>query len=223
MTQNLSVNLPSDTIYVSGTVNGISATWTNIHSNTWESIVERAADNKYTVELQIINSIGSTSSQSFVLYYGLNLITDRTQEDVNYALYLSTKKWDDMTEDEKVSWVSLKGAYNASDLNRVAAAVNFIKDRLQENGYTFEISTKTDWLVSDVPTSAQLEQYLQNILSLKEKFTVKPDTPPLPSSMENLDYVKANHIEKVLVDFDFLISEMENACFYSGEIFGGEI
>ena len=48
--QVLSVSLPSEIIYVSGTVNGTAYTWTLI-KGAWTATVERAADDTYAVEI----------------------------------------------------------------------------------------------------------------------------------------------------------------------------
>lgn len=37
-TRTLSVSLPSDALYVSGTVNDVAVTWTNTEGNTWEAV-----------------------------------------------------------------------------------------------------------------------------------------------------------------------------------------
>ena len=39
--QSVTVTLPSDVIYVSGTVNGIEYTWTNTEGYRWEAVVAR--------------------------------------------------------------------------------------------------------------------------------------------------------------------------------------
>ena len=53
-----------------------------------------------------------------------HLITDRTTQDVERVKALQAKAWQDMTEEEKVEWLSpLKGSYNYTDLNRVEEAV----------------------------------------------------------------------------------------------------
>ena len=41
-TQKLTTTLPADTLYVSGTVNGVSTTWTNTAGQTWETVAERS-------------------------------------------------------------------------------------------------------------------------------------------------------------------------------------
>ena len=47
-----------------------------------------------------------------------------------------------------------KGFYNASDLNRVGAAVEYIAGRFAALGYDCPVTVKKDWLTSDAPTAA---------------------------------------------------------------------
>ena len=68
-----------------------------------------------------------------------NLIFDRTQADVDRAKYLASL-WQNGTftgtTEELAEWASeLKGAYNASDLNRVLSAVEYLTDMLYDMGY----------------------------------------------------------------------------------------
>ena len=49
-TRALSVALPSEVIYVSGTVNDVASTWTRL-DDAWRATVERAADERYRVSL----------------------------------------------------------------------------------------------------------------------------------------------------------------------------
>ena len=81
-TQVLSVTLPAEIIYVTGTVNGTAYTWTLIEG-AWTATVDRAADDTYAVALTAVNAAGTSSNFELTLYYGLlTLITDRTAEDV---------------------------------------------------------------------------------------------------------------------------------------------
>lgn len=66
------------------------------------------------------------------------LVTDRTQQDVAYAKQLIDKLvTGTATDAEKDKWNSftLKGAYNHTDLNRVTAAMEDLKARLEGYGY----------------------------------------------------------------------------------------
>ena len=65
-----------------------------------------------------------------------SLITDRTQEDADRVRALSEKGWEDMTSEEKNKWsVEMKGAYNASDLNRVIGAMEYLLGVFESYGY----------------------------------------------------------------------------------------
>ena len=47
-------------------------------------------------------------------------------------------------------------------------------------------------------------------------------TPETPETMRALNYVKANNIERILQDLDTLITNMEQAWFFSGALYAGE-
>ena len=129
-----------------------------------------------------------------------------------------------MTAEEKAEWESdLKGTYNASDLNRVGNAVNYVAGRLEDAGYTVSVNPKIDWLESDVPTESSMEQYLKNVETIRNTLTVPSNTPNVPDDMEGLTYEEANDIERILLAVDALITNMLNAYFYSNEINCGEV
>lgn len=210
-TRALTTTLPSDTLYVSGTVNGVSTTWTNTDGNTWETVAERSPQDVYVVALTIINQLGTVTETTFTLYYGLHLVTDRTAADVNAG--------------------NDKGTYNASDLNRVGAAMNYVADRLRAAGYDPHISPKTDWKDDDwVDPSAQAV-YLGDLAELRKQFTMLASTPQVPTrilatainSNDGLTYTWANNIEQILKDIDLLITNMTAAWFYSGDVYSGEV
>lgn len=97
-TQVLSITLPSEIIYVTGTVNGTAYTWTLIEG-AWTATVDRAADDTYRVALTAVNAAGTSTNFELTLYYGLlTLITDRTAMDVAQK--------------------TAKGFYNATEIGR---------------------------------------------------------------------------------------------------------
>ena len=223
-TQTLRVSLPSEMIYVSGTVNGKAYTWTLV-DGSWQAIVDRAADDTYAVALTAVNALGTSTSYTLTLYYGmLNLITDRTQADVDRVRQLAQKGFGNMTADEKTEWLNgLKGAYNASDLNRVGAAVAYVAGRLKGYGYAVSVSPRQDRQVSDIPTPESMTAYLADVAALRAALTVAADTPEVPEDMERLTWQEANDIEQILVNVDELLTRMAAAWFYSGEIYAGEV
>ncbi len=201
--QVLSVSLPSEIIYVSGTVNGTAYTWTLI-DGAWTATVERAADDTYAVALTAVTAAGVSTNYALTLYYGLlTLITDRTAEDVANK--------------------TAKGFYNASDLNRVGAAVQYVAERFAAQGYAVAVSPKTDWTEKDIPTASELETYRQNIATLRALIAVMKSTPETPETMRFLDYIKANGIERILLDLDTLLTNAALAWYQSGELFAGEV
>lgn len=131
------------------------------------------------------------------------LITDRTQADA------------DARND--------KGTYNASDLNRVGAAVEYVTVRLLECGTSVNVSPRQDWSESDTPTASQLERYRSDVAALRAAMAAMPTTPQIPSTMEGLTWIGANALEKILEDTDVLITNLKAAWFYSGDLFAGEV
>jgi len=112
--------------------------------------------------------------------------------------------------------------YNASDLNRVGDAVRYLAKRFTDYGYVVEISPKTDWSESDTPTASQMETYRLNIANLRAVIAIMASTPKTPETMRFLDYLKANDIERILQDLNTLITNMEQAWFFSGDLYAGE-
>lgn len=131
------------------------------------------------------------------------LVTDRTRADV----------------ENKTN----KGFYNASDLNRVGAAVQYVAERFAAQGYTVTVHPKTDWTEKDIPTASELETYRQNIAALRALLAVMPTTPEAPDSMAGLTYTEANDIEQILLDLDALLTNAALAWYQSGELYAGEV
>lgn len=113
--------------------------------------------------------------------------------------------------------------YNASDLNRVGAAVQYVAERFSAQGYTVAVSPKKYWLASDIPTASELETYRQNIATLRALLAVMPTTPEAPDSMAGLTYTEANSIEQIFLDLDTLLTNAELARYQSGELYAGEV
>lgn len=152
------------------------------------------------------------------------LITDRTEYDVAYVKALSEKGLDGMSDAEKAEWDGkMKGAYNASDLNRVGLAVDYLTSRLRSYGILAETAPKTDWAVDDAPTISQMRKYLADVEALRSAIAVLPTTPEVPTDMDGLTYTDANDIEQILLDIDTLLKNIAAGWIYSGEIYSGEV
>lgn len=225
MTQTISATLPASTVYVSGTVNDVAVVWTNTGGEIWEAVADRSEDDVYHVVLTIVSNSGQSTTADFTLYYGLlNLITDRTQADVDLVAQLSAITWAGMSDAQKTSWQSsLKGAYNASDLNRVGNAILYTAGRLEDAGYAVPVNPKIDWLESDIPTESSMARYLADVEAIRSALTVPASVPGTPADMAGLTYEEANDIERILLAVDALITNMINAYLYSDEIVCGEV
>ena len=124
-----------------------------------------------------------------------------------------------------------KGTYNASDLNRVGAAMNYVADRLRAAGYDPHISPKTDWKDDDWVDPAAQAVYLGDLADLRKQFSMMKSTPEVPprilatgiNTNDGLTYTWANNIEKILEDVDDLLTKSMQSRFFSGDLFSGEV
>ena len=118
----------------------------------------------------------------------MNLIYDRTAEDVERALALSKKaEAGTLTDAEKTEWLAgMKGCYNASDLNRVEAAVKSIAAELNAAGYAVEVTPVLKGS-SRVPSGFTEVEYIES------SGTQYVDTGVVP-----------NHNTAVMLDIDIL-------------------
>ena len=185
----------------------------------------------------------------------LNLITDRTASDASRIDRLLKKGRQNWTVDERLYFFNgsggyealatttdeiatltdkvavyvgdgvVLGAYNHTDLNRVTAAMDGIKARLEKDGYRVDGYRETvkEWSDSDAPREAQLEAYLDNVSAIRAVLDVLPTTPETPEDMDLLTWMEANDIEQILVDVETLAQSMRKiyrrsnqVAFYSG-------
>ena len=137
------------------------------------------------------------------------LVTDRTEADASRYSELRDKGWAAMTTAERAEWVAgMKGAYNASDLNRVASAMAYLSQRFASAGYSVPVSSPTDWANGDIPTKGDMDTYLDDVRRIRAALAVMDTTPSAPGSMDYLTWAKANDIEKILADVDDLLTKI---------------
>lgn len=77
------------------------------------------------------------------------------------------------------------------------------------------ITTRPYWAEGDIPTQAQMEQYLQNVSNIRAVLEVLQTTPPVPSDMVGLTFEEANDIERILVDVETVINRVVAGFFRS--------
>lgn len=228
MTQLIELTLNAEIVSVYGEVNGESYDFELTDSvdgmGIWTATVPRAEDDIYRVSITAMNRSRLTTRMDTVIYYGLHLITDRTQLDVDRVNVLAKKGWENMTPEERSEWeIGLKGAYNCTDLNRVQSAVRYLQNRLAGVGYFVTLSDSKNWMVQDVPTLTDMQNYLADVAAIRGVMTLLNTTPPVPDTMVGLTYIKANQIEQILLDVDQLLTNIIASFTYSGEFYGGEL
>ena len=145
------------------------------------------------------------------------LITNRTQEDVERARELAAKGFAGMTADERAEWLAgMKGAYNASDLNRVGTALNYLAGRLASIcGKSITWTPKTDWAVTDIITASQAETYRRQIQDIRDALAYPAGTPDAPQ-LVRLTYTGANDIERILKLCEELIVNVAKSFRHTG-------
>lgn len=128
------------------------------------------------------------------------------------ALYNKIKAgydWNDFTDEEKDYWSgTIKGAYNASDLNRVGEAVLYLQGVITGYGISVTVFPKTDWTEGDAPTSEEQQTYLDNVAAIRSVLFVPQTTPEVPMTMDGFTYTQANNIEKILVNVSKLLDSI---------------
>lgn len=145
------------------------------------------------------------------------LITNRTQADVERVRELAAKGFAAMTSDEQAEWLAgMKGAYNASDLNRVGTALNYLAGRLASIcGNSITWTAKTDWAVTDIITASQAEAYRKQIQDIRDALAYPVGTPDAPQ-LGRLTYIGANDIERILALCEDLIVNVAKSFRHTG-------
>lgn len=154
----------------------------------------------------------------------LNLITDRTQADVNYATQLNRLGLSGMSAAQLAAWrAGLKGSYNATDLNRVEGAVAYLADLLQDMPDSLKtyaegldvawgdiftppydpaglsLTTKTDWAIPDIPADSDMARYLSNVAALVDASYLW-----LPVGYTALEYIEDERTIGAYIDTGYL-------------------
>lgn len=145
------------------------------------------------------------------------LVTDRTQADVERVRELAAKGFAAMTAAERAEWLTgMKGAYNASDMNRVGTALNYLAGRLGPIcGKIITWTAKTDWAVTDIITASQAAEYRRQIQDIRDALAYPAGTPDVPQ-LARLTYIGANDIERILKLCEDLIVNVAKSFRHTG-------
>lgn len=151
------------------------------------------------------------------------LVTDRTQADASYAEKLYKKLWSDFTEQEKADFESgLKGAYKASDLNRVGTALITIRDRLRTHGIDVAAKVREDYVLNEVLDKDTMDAYIESANAVHD--AVLNTAPHPPAGINDLDWEGANNIEKTIIAVDDVLESREVGWLYAdAELYAGDM
>lgn len=106
-----------------------------------------------------------------------------------------------------------KGYYNFNDLNRIETWCRYLSDYLNKYNYRNHITPRTNWVMSDLPYNSELERIRKNIKTLKDTYITVSE---MPDNLNLMTIDKANIIEKILDEIDYILSGMENNFVYCG-------
>lgn len=141
-------------------------------------------------------------------------VTDRTQEDVEYAQELIAAGWEHMNAEQRKEYLAgLKGCLNASDLSRIENNIQILIDVLELD------NTSHVGAVPDFPTDAYFTDMQSNVAAIRAAYCIHADTPATPELPYNT-WQKYNAIEQILADVYEVLSAQ--FAYYPGEIYAGE-
>lgn len=139
-----------------------------------------------------------------------DMITDRTQSDVDKSLQIrdnKVKTFQTLTDDEIA--ILERGMLTINTINRIEEKQAELKNLINGLGYwNTQIYNKTDWAVIDVFTEADFQRIIDNENALRNAFFTYADTPNTPAL--SFHYNDINDLEKILVDLDVMINDVKS-------------
>ena len=114
-----------------------------------------------------------------------------------------------------------RGSCTINMLNRIESKQAELAVILNEYAYTVNIENKTDWQTSDIFTYQDHQRLLDNLNILKQAYYTYATTPKTPTYIYG--YEEANSIEKILVDIEAMIEDMEGRFRECGTFECGEV
>jgi hypothetical protein len=125
----------------------------------------------------------------------------------------------DVSEVDGASPANMKGARNASDLNRISGNMKHIRERLLSLGFSMPpIESRGNWLASDIPRYSDILLYKEDITNIREAFPLNhEEIPELPYT----HYEKLNNIERIIFETESHINRIIAAFRYSGTFHSG--
>lgn len=145
-----------------------------------------------------------------------SLIFNRTENDVQLVKDLRKKildlgGFDKLTDDEQALFLTdLKGAYNASDLNRVGEWVLYLSTLYPQLSYDAPtINVKIDWVNSDYVSENDSNNYLNSLRAVRNVIPELASVlPEVPDTLTMLNHNQANDIEKLCYLIDEYVKKI---------------
>lgn len=221
----ISVNVGTDILYVGGTVNGVETLFEGYYGHTFIADVGQSPDDKYHLDLQLVDEAGNTSKYQETFEYVLPFfVYDRTQADVDRVRYLNERYINGTITDEEIQeWntgingkLGLKGAFNLSDIKRNENNCKIIGGLVET-----EVDVK-EWEYGDIPRVSDYLRIRDNVQKIRDAYLTYSDTPPTPTQPLNT-YQKWNDLERILHDVYFIYTANKNSYYYCDtEMYAGE-
>lgn len=133
------------------------------------------AEGAHVVAFDASNNSGNAAETVILNYAAIFFITDRAEADVERVVYLNrVMRSGAATALETAEWESNpRGAYNASDMNRVGLAAWFLKNWSARYGFNLPLSARRNWAETvDGPTDGEGETYLSDIQAIRAELPV---------------------------------------------------
>ena len=158
------------------------------------------------------------------------MIFDRTQNDVDTARIIRNEKvkfdpitmqptnLDELTPTELETLT--KGTFNYTDLNRIEAKQEELKNLFNDIGYWNTPIINKTWSENDIFNEDEFQRILDNTNVLRRAFFVYKDTPNIPPISYHRQDINA--LEKILYDLDVMINDVKSNYRECGTFESGE-
>lgn len=197
MEANISLEFPTDIVYVAGIVNGVEKVFIQdtYYPVIWTACVEVSDNDEYEIYLQAYDKAGNVSEYKDTITFLIpHFIYDRKQSDVDRVRKLAAIGWSNMTDEERDEWnLGMKGALNISDIRRINNNCMVLADLLK---IELPVSMKS---IPNYPDTVYFSGLLLNLKTLYETGHIYSDTPKVPAAPINT-FSKLNDVEKILHD-----------------------
>lgn len=150
------------------------------------------------------------------------------EPDTDQYIRIELTDFNDVSTAEQAAEVDVylpndKAYYRHTDLNRVQAAVAYLRGVYHAYGYDLVRGYALPvWQENDVPRREQGVTYLGAVKAL-DGWVPIPGKPVLPSTVEHMDYNGANAIEKFLAMTEDTLDRISKAWFFCNEVYAGEV